>query len=190
MAALILGLILVIGIHSLKIAAPAWRAGLVARLGEGAYRGVYSLVSGLGLVLIVWGFALAWENPVFLYTPPSWGRHLAMGLMVLALILVFASLFPAVWIRRIVAHPLLAATMLWALAHLFANGDLAGVVLFAAFLAWAAVDFFFQPPAATGAKNGNAFGMWDIAAIVAGIALYSALLAGLHFWLFGVSPIA
>lgn len=190
MATLILGLVLIIGIHSLKMVAPAWRAGLVARFGEGTYRGVYSLLSALGLALIVWGFTFAWEKPVFLYTPPSWGRHLAMALMLLALILVFASLFPAAGIRRIVAHPLVAATMLWAVAHLFANGDLAGVVLFAAFLVWAIVDRVFQTPAATGVKNGDAFGMWDIAAILAGIALYSALLAGLHFWLFGVSPIA
>ena len=190
MAALILGLVLVIGIHSLKIVAPAWRAGLVARLGEGTFRGVYSLISALGLVLVVWGFALAWENPVFIYTPPSWGRHLAMALMLLALILVFASLFPAGWIKRIIVHPLVTATMLWALAHLFANGDLAGVVIFAAFLIWAVVDRVFQPSTTTSAKTGNAFEIWDIAAIVAGIALYAALLAGLHFWLFGVSPIA
>ena len=188
MAALILGLVLVIGIHSLKIVAPAWRAGLVARLGEGPYRGAYSVVSALGLLLIVWGFTLAWENPVVLYTPPNWGRHLAMAMMLLALILVFASLFPAGWIKRIVVHLLLVATMLWALSHLFANGDLAGVVIFAAFLIWAVVDRVFQPSTTSSTKN--AFGMWDIAAIVAGIALYSALLAGLHFWLFGVSPIA
>ena len=189
MEVLIFGLIVVLGTHSLKVFAPAWRTALVARLGDGPYKGLYSLVSLLGLVLIVWGFARAWQDPVFLYSPPAWGRHLAMALMIPALILVFSSAFPARWIKRYVGHPLLTATMLWALAHLFANGDLAGVVLFLAFLAWAVVDRLWQPAtqsvAAPPARPGNA----DFAAIMAGLALYAGLIAGIHLWLFGVSPI-
>jgi uncharacterized membrane protein len=111
-------------------------------------------------------------------------------LMIPALILVFASVFPARWIGRYVKHRLLAATILWAVAHLLANGDLAGVLLFGAFLVWAAIDLILQPSAADSVTAEGRFGTGDIAAILAGIALYAVLLAGLHFWLFGVSPIS
>jgi uncharacterized membrane protein len=187
MAMMIVGLLLMLGIHSAKVVAPGVREAAVARLGEGPYRGLYSLVALVGLVLVVWGFARAWEAPVFLYTPPSWGRHLAMAAMIPALILVFASLFPAGGIKRFVGHPLLTATMLWALAHLFANGDLAGVVLFGAILVWAVIDRLAQPAAAE--ATSGAFGKWDLAAVLHGIVLYIVLIAGLHYWLFGVSPI-
>lgn len=189
MAVLILGLVAILGLHFLKVVAPAGRGALISRIGEGPYKGLYSLISLLGLVLIVWGFDRAWQDPVFLYTPPSWGRHVAMALMIPALILVFASIFPARWIGRTVKHRLLTATMLWAVAHLLANGDLAGIVLFGAFLVWAVIDLILQPavPSPTTAESG--FGTGDIAAILAGVALYAALIAGLHFWLFGVSPI-
>lgn len=189
MTLLIVGLVLMLGIHSAKVVAPGMREAAVARLGDGPYKGIYSLVSLVGLVLVGWGFARAWEAPVFLYTPPSWGRHLALAVMIPALILVFASLFPASGIKRFVTHPLLLATMLWALAHLFANGDLAGVVLFGAILLWAVVDRFAQPKEAEAEVAGIGFGGWDLAAILAGIALYVVLIAGLHYWLFGVSPI-
>jgi uncharacterized membrane protein len=189
MAILILGLVLVLGAHMLKAAAPDWRTAMVVRLGEGPYRGLYSLVSLAGLVLIVWGFGRAWQDPTFLYAPPTWGRHLAMALMIPALILVFSSVFPAAWIKRFVSHPLLAATMLWAVAHLFANGDLAGVVLFAAFFIWAVADRLMQPATADPATVPGSPGRGDYAAIAVGLALYAALVGGLHFWLFGVSPV-
>ena len=189
MEVLIFGLIVVLGTHSLKVFAPAWRTALVARLGDGPYKGLYSLVSLAGVVLIVWGFGRAWQEPAFVYTPPAWGRHVAMALMLPALILVFSSVFPAGWIKRYVNHPLLTATMLWAVAHLFANGDLAGVVLFAAFLLWALIDRVVQPALSRPADIPASPGQGDYAAIAAGLALYAGLVAGLHFWLFGVSPI-
>jgi len=189
MAFLVLGLVLFFSVHSIKIAAPRWRAGLVLGVGELPYKGLYAIVSAFGLGLIIWGFARAWENPVFLYSPPNWGRHVAMTLMIVASILAIAAYLPALWIRRFVAHPLLAATILWGIAHVFANGDLAGVVLFLAFVVWAAVDWLAQPSAATPANSGITFGKWDIAAILAGISLYVILIAGLHMWLFGVSPV-
>lgn len=189
MAILVLGLLLMLGVHSVKVLAPGSRDAAFARLGEGPYKGLYSLVSLVGLLLIIWGFARAWEAPVLVYSPPPWGRHLAMALMIPALILSFASVFPAGGIKRFVTHPLLSATMLWALAHLFANGDLAGIVLFGAFFAWALFDWIMQPAESTSESRDSAFGKWDIAAGLAGIALYIVLIAGLHYWLFGVNPI-
>ena len=75
MAILIVGLVIMLGVHSIKIVAPGWRAAMMARFGEGPYKGVYSLAAALGLVLIVWGFVRAWDDPVFLYTPPIWARR-------------------------------------------------------------------------------------------------------------------
>lgn len=189
MALLILGLVLVIGMHSLKIVLPNWQSDLTRRIGRGPYIGLYSFVSTIGLVLIVWGFARAWQAPVFLYTPPSWGRHVTLLLMLPALILVFASIFPIGRIKRLVGHPLLIATMLWGLGHLFANGDLAGVVLFSAFFAWAVIDRIMQPAESSVTTNEVSSGHWDLAAVFAGAALYAVLLAGLHYWVFGVSPL-
>ena len=188
MAILVLGLVVMLGVHSVKAVTPDWRELAISRFGEGLYKGLYSLVSLVGLALIVWGFARAWQAPVFVYTPPTWGRHLAMALMIPALILSFASVVPPGGIKRFVRHPLLLATMLWALAHLLANGDLAGVMLFGAFLAWAVFDRVMQPEAHAAEEEGG-FGKWDLVAVIAGIALYIVLIAGLHYWLFGVSPI-
>jgi uncharacterized membrane protein len=189
MALLILGLVLVIGMHSLRIVMPNWQTDVAKQIGRGPYIGLYSFVSTVGLVLIVWGFARAWQAPVFLYTPPSWGRHLTLLLMLPALILVFTSIFPIGRIKRLVGHPLLTATMLWGLGHLFANGDLAGVVLFSAFLAWAVIDRIMQPADSIVTTNAVSSGHWDIAAVFAGAALYGVLHAGLHYWVFGVSPL-
>ena len=189
MAIMVVGLVLMLGIHSVKVAAPGWREAAIARLGDGPYKGLYSLISLIGLVLVIWGFTRASEAPVFVYTPPSWGRHVAVALMVPALILVFASASPALGIKRFVAHPLLSATALWAVAHLFANGGLAGVMLFGAILAWVVIDWIAQPLRSQAESATGAFGKWDFAAVLAGIALYIVLIAGLHYWLFGVSPI-
>jgi uncharacterized membrane protein len=189
MAMMIVGLVLMLGIHSVKVVAPDWRETAIARVGDGPYKGLYSLISLIGLVLVVWGFARAWEAPVFVYTPPSWGRHVAMALMIPALILVFASVFPARGIKRFVAHPLLTATVLWSIAHLFANGDLAGVLLFGAILVWAVIDRLAQPRQPEADAATSAIGKWDFAAVLTGVALYIVLIAGLHYWLFGVSPI-
>jgi uncharacterized membrane protein len=187
---LILGLILFLGAHSMRMAAPSLRDGLIARLGEGPFKGLYSLVSLVGIILIVWGFARASDDPDFLYLPPIWTRHVAETLMLPALVLFVASLLPGGRIKRAVHHPLLIAALLWAVAHLFVNGDLAGVVLFGAVLIWAAADLLsqrFRP-----AKEIAVPSSWtyDIVAVVAGVGLYALLVWRLHFWLFGVSPMA
>jgi uncharacterized membrane protein len=187
MVVLIAGLVALLGVHSIKIAAPGWRDSVVARYGVGPYKGAYSVVAISGLVLVIWGFSRTWDDPVFLYAPPGWGRHLVMTLMLPASILAFASVFPAGGIKRYVGHPLLFATMLWAAGHILANGDLGGVVLFAAFLVWSVADWMAQP--GTERPSRSAFNKSDIAAVAVGLLLYVALIAGLHYWLFGVSPI-
>jgi uncharacterized membrane protein len=169
---------------------PQMRASLIGRLGTSAYRGLFSLVSAAGLVLIVVGYGqvrgLARGNPE-LWTPPTWTRHVAFLLMIPAFILLVAAYLPS-RIRTVVGHPMLAALMIWAFAHLIANGDLASVLLFGSFLAYAAYDrlsVIGRPsPGPLGVTPGRPF--YDVAAIAAGLLVYALMLFWGHAWLIGV----
>lgn len=139
LAILVLGLIIFIGAHWFTtMRAP--RGALIARIGEGPYKGLYSLVALIGLVLIVIGFgryrATEWID---IWDPPSWTRHVALPLMWLAFIAVTAAYIPGE-IKRRLKHPMLVGVKLWALAHLIANGDLGSIILFGVILAWAVAD--------------------------------------------------
>ena len=141
MAVLILGLVLFLGVHSTRIVADGWRTQMMARLGEKPWKGVYALLSIAGFVLLVWGYGLARQSPVVLWTPPVGMRHVAALLMLLAFILLVATYVPRNAIKATLHHPMLLSVKVWALAHLLANGTLAGVVLFGAFLVWAVCCF-------------------------------------------------
>jgi uncharacterized membrane protein len=185
MAVLILGLVLFLGPHSLKMAVPQGRRALIERRGAGAVKGIVALSSIVGLVLLVWGFAST--EPVILYAPPQWGRRLAAILVLPALILAVASVAPPGYIKRAVVNPLLLGTILWAVGHLLSIGDLAGVTLFGAFLVWSIVDWAMQPavvPITAPAARSDAI------AIVAGVVIYVLLVWRVHMWLFGVAPFA
>jgi uncharacterized membrane protein len=186
---LILGLALFLGVHSVGILAPTWRERMVARLGLMPWRGLYALISLVGFVLMVWGYGQSRLDPVGLYAPPIWTRHLALLLLVPIFPLLLATYLPG-RISATVKHPMLTAVKLWALAHLLANGNLADVVLFGALLAWAVADRVSlkrrtMPPVPS-APAGKAN---DWIALVAGLALYVAFIGGLHLWLIGVSPL-
>ncbi len=189
MGLLILGLVIFLGAHSLGMAAPAWRERMVARLGEVPWKGVYSVASLVGLVLIVWGYGLARQEPVALWAPPTWLRHVALLVMLPTFPLLLATYLPG-RIQSAAKHPMLAAVKLWALAHLLANGNLADVVLFGAFLAWAVADRISlktrAAPPVHGAPPGKAN---DVIALVGGLVVYGAFVAFLHTWLIGVSPL-
>jgi uncharacterized membrane protein len=189
MTTLILGLIVFLGAHSVAIVAPAWRDGMHARLGEGPWKGLYSLVSAFGFVLIIIGYGLARQQPVVIYTPPLWLRHLSLLLLVPVFPLLLAPYLPG-RIKSAAKHPMLLATKLWALAHLLANGNLADVLLFGGFLAWAVTDRISmrhrQQRAVPGAKASP---LNDAIVVLGGLALYALFLFKAHAWLFGVSPL-
>ena len=189
MTLLVLGLILFLGTHSLSIFNDPWRNRMHARLGENAWKGAYTVVSLIGLVLIVYGYGQARLDPVVIYNPPFWLRHVAMLLLVPVFPLLLATYLPG-RIKSAARHPTLVATKLWALAHLLANGTLADVLLFGGFLAWAVADRISlkrrQPRALHTAPAGKAN---DLIAIVGGLALYGAFVMFLHTWLIGISPI-
>jgi uncharacterized membrane protein len=136
---LIVGLVTFLGIHSVSIVAPAWRESMIARLGALNWKRLYSLASIVTFVVLVHGCGAARQDPVVLYQPPVWTRHLAMLLMLPAFTLLLAAYLPG-RIKTAVKHPMLASIKLWAFAHLLANGMLGDVLLFGGFLAWAVVD--------------------------------------------------
>jgi uncharacterized membrane protein len=190
MALLIVGLVLFLGVHSVAIVAPALRARMIQRLGEGAWKGLYALVSLIGFVLICYGFGLARQAPVILYLPPTWLRHVALLLMLPVFPLVLAAYLPG-RIKTAAKHPMLAGVKFWAFAHLLANGLLADVLLFGGFLAWAVVDRISLKRRSTPQALRTAPpGPWnDAIAVVLGLAIYALLIGWAHVRLFGVSPL-
>jgi uncharacterized membrane protein len=190
MTLLILGLILFLVPHSVRIFADDWRSAQIARMGEPAWKGLYSLISILGFVLLVWGYGIARVTPVDLWTPPTWGRHLASLFTVLAFVLVAAAYVPRNRIRRAVGQPMVAGVTLWAIAHLLANGRLVDLVHCGAFLVWAVLSFGAaqrrERMAAAVRPAGALSG--DLAAVLIGVSLWALFAFRLHGWLFGVRP--
>ena len=189
MGILILGLIIFFAVHSVSIVNEPWRDRMVAKIGEWPWKGLYSLLAIAGFVLIVWGYGLARAEPVLLYTPPMWLRHLALLLLVPVFPLLLATYLPG-RIQAATKHPMLVATKLWAVAHLLANGTLADTLLFGSFLVWAVVDRISMKHrtqrAVPGAPPSKAN---DVIAVLAGLVLYVAFALWLHTWLIGVSPV-
>ncbi len=187
---LLAGLVVLLGAHSIRIVAPGWRDAMAVRLGEQQWKGLVGLVSIAGFVLLVWGYGQARLDPLVLYVPPTWLRHLSLLLLVPMFPLLLAAFLPG-RIKAATKHPMLAAVKLWALAHLLANGTAADVLLFGAFLAWAVVDRISvgrrPAPPAQGMPGSRRN---DVIAVVAGLALYVLFVAWAHLWLIGVAPVA
>ena len=162
---------------------------MIEKIGEMPWKGIYSLLSIAGFAVIVWGYGLARQTAVTLYIPPNWLRHVALLLLVAVFPLLLAAYFPG-RIKAITKHPMLAAIIIWAFAHLLANGALADVVLFGSFFVWSVADRISmqhrEPRDIPGVRASKAN---DVIAIVGGLALYLAFSLWLHQWLFGVPPI-
>ena len=190
MAVLILGLVLFLGVHSVRIVADGWRTATIGRIGEKAWKGVYAVASIAGFVLIVVGFGLARRNPVYLWESPMAMRHLAGALMLVAFVLLAATYVPRNAIKAKLHHPMVLAVKVWSLAHLLANGNLADVVLFGSFLVWAIFSFRAarrrDRAAATVYAQGTASG--TAITVVVGIAAWVLFAFWAHGLLFGVRP--
>ena len=184
MIALIAGLVVFLGVH-LVPTRPDLRGRLQARFGELGYKAVFSIVAAVGLVLIVWGKAQA--PYIDIWHPPAWTRHIPLALMPLALILLVAAYVPNN-LRRVVKHPMPAAIKLWALVHLLANGDLASMLLFAAFLAYAVVDVISAKRRDTAPERGRVNPLLDVLTVTIGLVAYVGLMHA-HAHLFGVSVV-
>jgi uncharacterized membrane protein len=190
MLMLILGLVLFLGPHSLRIVADGWRNARVAALGEKRWKIVFSLVSIAGFVVLVWGFGQARQDPVVLYTTPLWLHHLNALFTLVAFVLFFAAHGPANHFKAALGHPMYAGIKVWAFGHLLATGMLHDVVLFGAFLLWAIAGF------AAGRRRDRRAGVvypagtrrGDIVPVVVGIAVWALFAFWLHAKWIGVAP--
>lgn len=189
MTTLVLGLILFLGVHSISIINEPWRNRMAARLGEMPWKGVYALIALIGVVLIVQGYGAARYDPVILYAPPMWLRHLAFLLLLPVFPLLLAAYLPG-RIKAAVKHPMVLAVKLWALAHLLANGMLADVLLFGGFLAWAVAErISLKRRASRPLPGAPESGRNDIIAVAAGLLIYLVFVMWLHRILIGVPVI-
>jgi uncharacterized membrane protein len=190
MSMLVIGLLVFLGAHSVRIFAEDWRSARVQAMGTGAWKGAYSLISIVGLVLIVCGYGESRAMPVELWQPPVWTRHLAALLTVPAFVLLAAAYVPGTRIKAAVKHPMVLGVKLWAFAHLIANGRLADVILFGAFLLWAILDFRAarRRDRATGAVYKAGPMLRDAIAIVVGLVAWAVFAMYLHAAWIGVRP--
>ena len=192
MVVLALGLILFLAGHSTRIFAEDWRRSMIARRGEGPWKGIYSLVSIVGLVLVVWGYGMARPESALLFEPPTWLKHIAAALNLVALVLIGVFIVPAGRIKARLGHPMILGVKTWAFAHLLANGRVADLVLFGAILLWAVADFVAAKARdrveGTARIAGPARN--DAVAIILGLVLWAAFVWRLHYWITGVSPFA
>ncbi|WP_395058819.1 NnrU family protein [Polaromonas sp.] len=191
MMILLLGLLVFLGGHSVRIFADGWRSATIARVGELPWKAVYAVLSIIGFVLIVWGFSLARQQPVQLWTPPRGMRHLAALLTLMAFVLLAATYVPRNAIKARLHHPMVLSVKVWALAHLLANGNLAHVVLFGAFLVWAALSF--RAARARDRVAGTAYPAGTAAGtgitLVLGVAGWAVFAFWAHGALIGIRPI-
>jgi len=191
MTMLILGLVLFLGVHSTRIVAEGWRTRMIGRLGEGGWKGLYSVLSIAGFVLIVWGYGLARQSPVVLWQPPRGMNHLAALLMVVSFVLLVATYVPRNAIKAKVHHPMVISVKVWALAHLLANGTLADVLLFGSFLVWAVLSFRAarQRDRAAGTTYPSGSPAGTAITVFVGLLLWAVFAFWAHAWLIGVRPI-
>jgi uncharacterized membrane protein len=191
MLLLIAGLVVFLGAHSVRIFAEDWRARLIATRGEGMYKGIYTLASLVGLILIIWGYSSARTAPVVLWVPPRALAHAAALLMGISFVMLAGAYVPRNNIKAKLKHPMVLGVKVWAFAHLLANGNLADVVLFGSFLVWAVLNFraarardraldTTYPPGTAGAT---------MLTVIIGIAAWAVFTFWAHALLIGVAPL-
>lgn len=185
------GLIVFFGLHFFSSFRTREAHGLETRIGKGPYKGLYSILSLVGFIAMIWGFdTIRWDQPdqswPQVWSPPTWTRHVNMALMLPALILLVATYMPTGYIKKAVKHPMLTAVKLWALGHLISNGDLGGMILFGAFLVYGVVDrIAVKRRGDVGAAKAAPHIIGDLLALAVGSAVYALILFDLHGRLFG-----
>ncbi|MEW9622627.1 NnrU family protein [Rhodanobacter geophilus] len=191
MPVLILGLVLFLGAHSLRIFADGWRKRQIARLGEKQWKGLYSLVAIIGFVLTCWGFALARHHAVLLYVPLPWLVRLNALFTLVAFVLLVAARVPRNGIKARLHHPQVLAVKTWAFGHLLATGMLHDVVLFGAFLLWAVL--LFAASRRRDRREGTVYPPGTpkdtIITVVIGVVAWAVFAFWLHALLIGVKPV-
>jgi uncharacterized membrane protein len=180
MTLLIAGLLLFLGVHSVRIVAEDFRTQQLARLGANGWKGLYSLASIAGFVLIVWGYGLARQQPVVLWPTSTGLRHLAALLTLVAFVFLAAAYVPGNALKARLQHPMVLGVKVWALAHLIANNTLADLLLFGSFLVWAV--FSFRAARARDRAAGTTYPACRLPPTLATVAIGSLAWAAFAFW--------
>ncbi len=191
MELLIAGLLLFIGAHSVRIFADDWRSSMITRLGEKPWKGLISVVSLAGFVLMILGYDATRSAPIPIYEPPFWLRHVAVLLMLLSSILMVAAYVPRNALKPKMGHPMVLSVKTWAFAHLLANGTLADLLLFGSFVIWAVLDFRIsrRRDRAQGVSYAEGTLANTLIAVIGGVGLWAAFAFWLHARWVGVAPL-
>lgn len=192
MTILIIGLAIFLGTHSVRIVAEKWRQAQIARLGEKSWKLGFSMLSAVGLALIIWGYGVAREAPIVLWSSPTGMRHAASLLTLLAFVLLAAAYVPRNHLKAKFHHPMVLGVKTWSAGHLLANGTVADLLLFGSFLGWAVLSFIAARRrdrlAGTTYPAGTARG--TLLAIAGGTIAWAVFAFWLHGALIGVRPFA
>jgi uncharacterized membrane protein len=190
MAILLLGLVIFLGVHSVRIVADDWRSAQISRHGEKTWKLAYTVASLAGFALLLWGYGMARQDPAMLWSPPVAMRHIAALLTLLAFVLLAATYVPRNSLKARLHHPMVIGVALWALGHLLANGTLADLLLFGGFLVWALASLMAarRRDRVGGARYPAGTMGGTLIAVVAGMAAWFAFAFWLHGLWIGVRP--
>ena len=191
MSLLITGLVIFLGIHSIRIFAEPARLRLIGRIGENGYKGLYTVISLVGFGLIVFGYGEARMTTSLVWNPPVGMRHLAALLTLISFVFLAASYVPGNRIKRALGHPMILGVKVWALAHLLANGTVADILLFGSFLLWSVLDFRAARMRDRDAVSKPAIEVSlgrDLLTVAAGVIGWIIFALWLHGWLIGIKP--
>jgi uncharacterized membrane protein len=189
MRTLILGLVLFLGPHAVRIVADGWRSQQIARWGEKPWKAGYAVLSVVGLILIGLGYSEVRSATTDVWTPPIWTRHLAALLTLPAFVLLAAAYVPGSRLKAQIGHPMLLGTLLWAVAHLLANARVADLLLFGSFALWSALAFYaarrrdMRDQVIREGRSGR-----DAMSALGGLVAWTGFVFWLHPLLIGVRP--
>ena len=191
MALFLIGLIIFLGSHSCRIFAESWRNQMIDRIGEVKWKGLYTIISLIGFVIMVIGYGQARQSTVVLWQPNSFLIYIALALNLIAFIFLAGSSPSNNAIRLKLKHPMILGVKVWALAHLISNGTLVDLILFGAFLIWSVLDFRSARKRPIHiAEQAQVSTKATVITIAIGVILWVAFIFGLHQYLIGVSPLA
>lgn len=186
MSIFLIGVTIFLGIHCISIVNDSWRNRIVDKIGQWPWKGFYALVSIVGFIVMVRGYGAVRYDSTVLYTSPIWLQYSSMVLFLPVFPLLIAAYFPG-RIKKVTRHPMLLATILWAVAHLFSNGSLVNVILFGSFLSWAIIDIISISRRAQRSVPGAPYSNFnDTIACVGGLGLYLAFVFWLHEIVIGI----